>query len=107
MGLELPPVEKKVCLDLPKDHNGPLFDVMPDTSAKTVGTKLLLAQSYLCEEFEIKPNTQIFANVEFTNFRTEMEGSIYHEPALTGYPGVIIAKSVHSLSSKRQLCTVF
>ncbi len=58
---------------------------MPDTSAKTVG------QSYLCEEFEIKPSTQMLANVEFANFRTEMEGSIYHESALTGYPGVIIA----------------
>jgi hypothetical protein len=64
-------------------------------------------KGYLCEELEIKPNTQMLANVEFTYFRTEMEGSIYHKPALTGYPGVIIAKSVHSLSSKRQLCIDF
>jgi hypothetical protein len=67
MSMESPPAEKKVCLEWPKDHIGPLSDIMPDTSAKTVG------QSYLCEEFEIKPNSQMLANVEFTNFRTEME----------------------------------
>ena len=46
-------------------------------------------------------NSQMLADVEFTNFRTDTKDSIYHEPALTGYPGVLAAKSVHSLGAKR------
>ena len=64
-------------------------------ATKTVG------HSYLCGELKLHPNSHMLADVEFTNFRTDTKDSIYHEPALTGYPGVLVAKSVHSLGAKR------
>jgi hypothetical protein len=61
---------KKVNLELSADESIPLAEVMPNMAAKTVG------HSYLCGELKLHPNSQMLADVEFTNFRTDTKDSI-------------------------------
>jgi hypothetical protein len=82
------------------------FSLPPPVANGLVAESALKVGSVvLAEDFVLKANAQSLVTVSLTNFMQATD-DVYYEPNLDAFPGCLGAKSVHSLSSERQYCSI-